>query len=694
MRISTILKIVGVLVVAVVVAIAAIVLTIDPNDYKDDIQQAAKDATGRDLAIEGDIGLELGLTVGLSIDGVRFANASWGSQPDMLRAKEVAVRVAILPLISGALDVKGLTIRDADILFETDAQGRSNTDFSQPGAAQPAAGAPAPSGGSAGAQVSIAINNVVIENATVTVRNAKTKSETLLVVSRLNASGLGADAPLDIDLAAELTLDGNKLPLSLPGTVGAPAVLMAGNRPFPIDLSGKALGFDFKAKGSINEPKTMSGIALALDASAADLSGLRPFAGDALPTAKPFSFKGSVTGGGKTFAVDGMALKLGATEIGGALQASLAGPRPRLAGKLVAPKIDLTERMPPKQEGAAAGGGAPAAGSGSGGGARPDKVFPNDPLPLDGLKAADAKLSLAVVELIAPGATLTDLSADLALDNGNLAITPFGFALSGSRFDGNVSLAARSAPAKLALALKAPALDMGRMLKEQADIELLRGNAAIDVDVAGSGNSVAAIMASLNGHSRMLMKEGQAKTESFDLIVGGLSSVMGSLFSSKSEWTVLNCMASDFQIEKGVAKSRVNLIDTELLTISADGQVDLGQETLAMKVTPAPKSTTINVSVPIKIGGTLANPTFAPDELATVKKLGGILGLAVFPPAAIVGLTEMGGSDNECVKLAQEGGKAPAQQGDSAPSSVEQIVKEPEKALEGVGKGIQNLFGR
>lgn len=697
MRISTIFKIAGVLVVAVVVGIVAVLLTIDPNDYKEDIQQAAKDATGRDLAIDGDIGLDIGFTTSLSIAGVRFANAPWGSEPNMLRAREVGVAVAILPLISGQLDVKGLTVRDADILLESDAQGRSNADFSKPGGSDAAAGASSSDAGSDDdGAISIAINNVIIENATVTIRNAQDKSETVLVVDQLSASGDGAGAPLDIELAAELTTNGVQLPLELKGTVGAPAAMMAGDRPFPIDISGTALGFDFKAKGAIKEPASMTGIALALEASANDLSGLEPFVGDGLPTASPFSFRGNLTGGGEKFGVGGLVLKLGSTEIGGSVTATLSGPRPRIDGTLKAPKIDLTELMPP-DTGSAPAGTAPAANSSANGGkkdARAGKVFPNDPLPVEGLKAADAKLAITVAELIAPGAKLADLTVDIALDNGNLAIEPFGFVLSGSKFDGAVSLAARSAPAKLAFKLQAPKVDMGNMLKEQAGIEMLRGDGAVDIDVNGSGGSVAAIMASLNGHSRFLMEKGEAKTEAFDLLVGGLSSVMGALFSSKTEWTVLNCLANDFQITNGIAKSRVTLMDTEFLTISADGQIDLGKEALAMKVTPTPKSTTINVSVPIKIGGTLAAPTFTPDELATVKKLGSILGMAVFPPAAIVGLTEMGGSDNECVKIAQKGSEAPAPQGGSAVPKVEDVVKEPEKALEGVGKGIRNLFGR
>ncbi|CAN0599846.1 unnamed protein product, partial [Laminaria digitata] len=169
---------------------------------KDDIQQAAKDATGRDLHIDGDIGLEVGLTFGLSVEKVRFANASWGSKPDMLTAGEVGIQVALLPLISGELDVKGLTIRDADILIETDKQGRSNTDFDTAGAGVSGGATPDDkpvAGTSQDKAISVSINNVEIENAIVTVLNAQTGSDARLVLSKFSASGDSAQAPLDIE---------------------------------------------------------------------------------------------------------------------------------------------------------------------------------------------------------------------------------------------------------------------------------------------------------------------------------------------------------------------------------------------------------------------------------------------------------------------------------------------------------------
>ncbi|MFP6697190.1 MAG: hypothetical protein VCF08_09845, partial [Alphaproteobacteria bacterium] len=213
---------------------------------------------------------------------------------------------------------------------------------------------------------------------------------------------------------------------------------------------------------------------------------------------------------------------------------------------------------------------------------------------------------------------------------------------------------------------------------------------------------ISAIAGSLNGGTNLLMTEGKVKTEALDLAVGGLSALVGMMSSGeKFEWTVLNCVASRFDMKKGVATSRVLLADTEYSTVVGEGSLDLGKETLAMKVSTQSKSATLNLAVPIKIGGTFAQPTFRPDELATARRLGGLLGAALFPPAALLALGDMGsGDDNPCLKIAQgqQGGsgnrpavqaKQPAAK--SAAESTTEAVKAP---LESLKKGLGSLFGK
>jgi len=75
MRLSTILEALTVLIVTVLVGAIIVVMNIDFNQYKDLITEKVKEATGRTLVIDGDIKLELFLSLSLAIDGVKFENA-------------------------------------------------------------------------------------------------------------------------------------------------------------------------------------------------------------------------------------------------------------------------------------------------------------------------------------------------------------------------------------------------------------------------------------------------------------------------------------------------------------------------------------------------------------------------------------------------------------------------------------------
>ena len=63
------LKIIGVVVLLIVVLVIVAPFIVDPNDYREQIQSAVKDKTGRDLSINGDMSLSVfpWIGVGLSL---------------------------------------------------------------------------------------------------------------------------------------------------------------------------------------------------------------------------------------------------------------------------------------------------------------------------------------------------------------------------------------------------------------------------------------------------------------------------------------------------------------------------------------------------------------------------------------------------------------------------------------------------
>ena len=130
-RLIKIISILCVLLIAVVVAGVAVLSSLDFNDYKGVIAEEAKKATGREMTISGDLKLNISLTPSIYVDDVTFANAPWGSRPQMVTLKRLEAEVSLLPLLSSELDVKRVVLVGLDLLVETNKQGRGNWQFGE-----------------------------------------------------------------------------------------------------------------------------------------------------------------------------------------------------------------------------------------------------------------------------------------------------------------------------------------------------------------------------------------------------------------------------------------------------------------------------------------------------------------------------------------------------------------------------------
>src|SRR3546814_20593398 len=79
-------------------------------------------------------------TPSIQLQDLRFANADWGSRPELATIRRLEIEVALLPLLIGDVVVRRLVAVEPDILLEVDAGGRGNWEFAV--AAAPAPEAP------------------------------------------------------------------------------------------------------------------------------------------------------------------------------------------------------------------------------------------------------------------------------------------------------------------------------------------------------------------------------------------------------------------------------------------------------------------------------------------------------------------------------------------------------------------------
>jgi len=110
--------------------LAAITLSLvfDPNQYKPEIIKLVKDKTGRDLKIDKKIGWSFFPRLGIEAGGVELSNApSFGTEP-FARIDAAGVHVAVLPLLTGRIEVGSLYLHGLELNLAKDAGGRSNWD--------------------------------------------------------------------------------------------------------------------------------------------------------------------------------------------------------------------------------------------------------------------------------------------------------------------------------------------------------------------------------------------------------------------------------------------------------------------------------------------------------------------------------------------------------------------------------------
>jgi uncharacterized protein involved in outer membrane biogenesis len=688
MRLGKALKILLIIVplIVVVLAVAAIVIlmNMDFNRYKPLIAAETKKATGRDLVIAGDLELDISLTPAVYVAGVTLSNAAWGERPEMIKVERFEAQISLLPVVFGKIDVKRFVLIGADILLEIDKKGRANFAFAPPAATGTVKTQDIEPAEKKELAIPIGVREVVIENSRVAYNDGRSGARYDVGIERLTVRGDGPDAPIGLLYEGSY----NTAAVKLEGALGSPNDLMAG-KPLPIDLHLVAGGANLTVKGRVGEPMAASGLDLAIAVNGKELGDLSALAGTGIPALGAYSLSAAVTGDPAT-AVQLAGLKgaLAGNDIAGDVTVNLSGKRPSIDARLFSSKIDL-----------AAFGGA-TGGGGAAGAAQPakktDRVFPDDPLPLDGLRAVDARVKFDAKTIIAAGARLQNASVGLALNGGNLHVEPLKAGIADGTIDGSIRLDGRAKAAKLALKATLLKVDLHKLLKELQLTKDIEGGANIALDVAGRGTSVRRIMASLDGRAGVLMGKGRMKDTFLQSMLGGSGQLLNQVLDKGQKgYTVVECGVVDFRITKGTATAKALYLDIDPRGIIGEGTVNLGAETLNLTIDPRKKRSMHKAVLPVRITGTFLAPKYRVDEKIAAQKLTRALGIELPPGLA-------GGQEQAKAPLIEgpcapptppAAAQQPAQQQPAppAPTQPEDALKGAERQLK---KGLKGLFGQ
>jgi len=344
--------------------------------------------------------------------------------------------------------------------------------------------------------------------------------------------------------------------------------------------------------------------------AAPDLRKLAAAAGTQLPPGdiyKAFSLTGQTSGGTQDVLLRNATVKF--DNMTGTGEAALSfGAKPRLTGTLNTSAIDVTAYA--KASGAPAGKPAAAA---AGWGATPIDLSP--------LRLVDADLALKAKGIKFDKFDFGPSNVAVGLKGGRLVADLKQTSLFGGA--GSARFVADGSGSKPGIELKAKMdnLALKDLLGAAANFRMLEGAGGLDIDLAGSGASLDALMSSLVGKGAITSDESVLKGVNLqELASAAVNAFSTKKFSAAAispiAQTRFDALQTSFVMADGVAMLTDMNIDTGAMTIAAGGALDIGRQQLTLNLFPQfddRKAGLNGYGLPIKLSGSWSGVSFAPD---------------------------------------------------------------------------------
>ncbi len=581
----------AIIVLLPVAVVAAFATLFDAEALKARVADAVRRSTGRELAIAGPIGLTWSLVPTIALSDVALSNPPGMSRPAMAKVARIEARLALLPLLSRRVEVRGITLIGPDVLLERDAAGRPNWQFTPVTA--PAA-SPAPVSVPT-ARMQVAVDAVRIRDGWVGWRTKTGVAE--LLAPMLTAAAAGPDKP--VALSGTLSLGG--VAFELTGVTGPLAAINAVSWPLRVALQGG--GMQAGVDGTLGSGGRE--FDLPVSAQVPDLTALGGLTGLALPPLRDLtaSVRASTTDKGD-LALRGLRLASAQGDVSGDLTLGRT-PRPALRGTLVSQRLDLdalairrapvvpANPAPPPP-------GEPSSPAKAPGAVLPGRMLSDRRLPFELLRRADADLHVSLNEVKWRGVSYHAVNGQLSLQDGRLRLDPLQVQAPGGAMHATVLADAAAPVPTVTIGLQAPGIAAGPLLAAFGAPASMAGQVDADLQLHGSGDNARAIAASLDGHLGLAMVDGDLDNA---WLAGLLGDALRGLPVELGGRSAVRCLALRFDATAGQAAVRAMLLDATRLHLEGEGGVSLADETLDLQLRARVRLGSTSVAVPVHLTG-------------------------------------------------------------------------------------------
>ncbi len=608
----------------------------DPNDYKEEIRQLARDKANLELAINGEIGWSLFPWLGLELHQTSLASAATPEQP-FADLRMLGLSVRVLPLLRREVQMSDIRIDGLALILRRDEQGRGNWEnIGKPAgapatepAAEPRGNEADSTGARSGMPIKLDIDSLTVNDARITYQDAQSGQQ------------FSAES---IQLETGAIREGSAIPVKLTAFFGSNQPLMRarseilgelrfdlGQKRYQFEkfrLSGEASGeplagktLNFSAQGELladldaqiaewtglkfsanqlrglgdikvreldREPRISGGLSVASFNLRDFLAGL----GRELPTTADANALSRVematrlNGSPTSFALEELTLKVDDTILTGRIAVEDFA-RQALRLQLKGDRLDISRYLPPKAtDGASAARQsevqetAQAASAG-------DSPLPAAPtrhawsdapvLPMDALRLLDVQATVGFDELLFDDHPFTNLDLNAQSREGLLALQTLRGNVYDARFEANGKVDVRQALPQLSIEAQLGKLPIEKFVKLEKQESPVQGLLDLTATLTTRGNSQKTWVDNLNGKANFLLSDGLLVGADLEHYLCRAVATLNrkSLTRTSSKDTPFEALRGSLQITNGVARNPDFKASVPGLTVNGNGTLDL-----------------------------------------------------------------------------------------------------------------------
>jgi uncharacterized protein involved in outer membrane biogenesis len=624
-----ILIVVAVLLLLPFVALGGLVVVAQSEWGERWVEQRVANQLKREVDIEG-ISVKWGWPPRVILAKLRIGNPPWAKTPNLVDAEGLYARVAIPPLLAGRVVVPYLGARRAAAGLELDGK-RATWRF----------------GGDSDEESRLQLGLVYLDDGKI----------------RYIDGNEATDLDIDVEGSAG---EGGELRATGKGKFRGEAMTASVRLP---DMGLHESPLTLEGQGTIGRTKASANGSLSTDGRALDVKltlegqtfkDLAKVTGMVLPDSPPYRLAGRLVHKGNDWVFDPFTGKVGDSDLAGALTYAKGGKRPVLKASLKSKLLDFDDLAPLI--------GAPPK-TGPGETAAPeqkaratqrvatDRLLPDKPFETKAWGKMDADVTLVAQKIQRPKQLpLEAFSAHVVLEDSVVHADPLEFGVAGGRIVTTAVLDGRQEPMKGTIRADVKGLQLGRLFPTSKAMQDALGTFYGRAEIAGRGQSIAAIAGTGDGKASFVLEGGRASELLMELAELDIAQVV-MLLGKKNEQEELRCGVGGFEIRGGVATADSFTLDTEGTVIKVEGQVNLRDETLDLAAVPNAKHRSfVSLRTPLHLRGPLRAPKVRPEAGPLLRKGAIAVGLGAINPAlAVFALYEPArGKDQPCAELIAE----------------------------------------